>query len=56
MVDLGHAALVLDPQVMDHAPVVGFSEIEVDVVGAIILPGDSGLHGPQLALDEKALT
>lgn len=55
MVDLGHAALVLDPQVMDHAPVVGFAEIEVDVVGAVLLPGYTGLHGPEFAFDEKTL-
>lgn len=55
VVDLGHAALVLDAQVVDHAPVIGFTEIEVDVVGAVLLPRYSGLHGPQLAFDEKAL-
>jgi len=48
------AALVLDPKIMEHAPVVGFAEIEVDVVGAVLLPRYPGLHGPQFALYEKA--
>ena len=55
VVDLGHAALVFDAQVVEHAPVVGFSEIEVDVVGAVLLPRYPGLHSPQFAFDEKAL-
>lgn len=55
VVDLGHAALVFDAQVVEYAPVIGFAEIEVDVVGAVLLSRYPGLHGPQLAFDEKAL-
>jgi len=55
MIDLRHAAVVLDSKIVNDGPVLRIAQMEVDLVGSVPLSFLAGPDRPDLLLDRRSL-